>query len=236
MDITDILLRHVRWPRAHRIIATRFPPIQLFERLSTDPLDWDAFVAIEGLVNPRLRQEIGEISLVPIEDRVIGTGASYVMGPFVHINPKGSRYSDGSYGVYYAGLDQETALRETIHHYELFYGDADEGIIRIEDMRVVVGVIDRNLHDITSLTQGEQEAVLTPDSYVASRALGQQLRDGGSDGVVYPSVRNPGGECVGAFRPTSVGIPVQAGHLAYHWDGHRINRVFDYGSQVWSEM
>ena len=233
---TSISLRRVQWPQAHRIIATRFPPIQLFERLSADPADWDAFAAIEGLVNPRLRQEIGEISLVPVDDRVTGPGASYVMGPFVHVNPKGSRFSDGSYGVYYAGLDRETALRETIHHYELFYGDADTGIIRTEDMRVLVGAIDRDLHDVATMPQTDRVAVLAPDSYAAGRALGQHLRDGGSDGVVYPSVRPPGGDCGGVFRPSAVGVPVQAGHLAYHWDGGRINRVFDYAAQAWREI
>lgn len=217
-------LRHVEWPRAHRIIATRFPPIHLFERLSTDPADWEAISVIEGLVNPRLRQEIGDISLVPPEDRVGGNGASCVMAPFTHLNPKGSRFSDGTFGVYYAGKDFETALRETVFHYEEFYADADLGISRIEDMRVLVGVIGNDFHDIQSVSETDM------------RALGQSLRDQGSNGVVYPSVRDPGGSCIGAFRPKAVGIPVQTNHLAYHWNGHRITRVFDYLAQIWREL
>lgn len=232
-----MIRRHVQWPRAHRIIASRFPPIQLFERLSGNPADWDAFAAIENLTNPRLRQEMGDISLVPVEDRVAGPGASYVMAPFVHTNPKGSRFGEPGQGVYYAGVDFETALRETIHHYEGFFADADEGIIRTEDMRVLVGTIDNHFHDVSSLPDEQRDAVLAPDSYVASRALARNLRDNqGSDGVVFPSVRNPGGECLGAFRPKAVGIPVQAGHLAYHWDGTHINRVFDFHTEVWRDL
>jgi hypothetical protein len=229
-------LRLFQWPRAHRIIASRFPPIQLFERLAADPADWDALAAVEGLTNPRLRQEIGDISMVPVEERVAGPGASYVMAPFVHINPKGSRFGTPGQGVYYAGSDFETALRETVHHYESFYADSDQGLLRTEDMRVLVGAIDHQFHDVAGLPEARRIEVLLPDSYVAGRALADELRAAGSDGVVFPSVRNPGGESVGAFRPKAVGIPVQTKHLAYHWDGKRINRVFDYQIEAWREL
>ncbi len=36
-----------------------------------------------------------------------------VMAPFTHLNPKGSRFSDGSYGVYYAAKRLSTAIAET---------------------------------------------------------------------------------------------------------------------------
>jgi hypothetical protein len=49
-----------------------------------------------------------------------------------------------------------------------------------------------------------------------------------SNGIVYPSVRRAGGQCVGALRPKAVGRPIQARHLQYFWDGHRISRYFDY--------
>jgi hypothetical protein len=47
------------------------------------------------------------------------------------------------------------------------------------------------------------------------------------------SVRRPSGECVGAFRPRAVGLPVQGGHLRYHWDGRPISRYFDYAEERW---
>ncbi|MGQ9369501.1 RES family NAD+ phosphorylase [Azospirillum sp. ST 5-10] len=223
----------VSWPAATRIVASRFPPIDLFERLSADPRDWDAFIALESLVNPRLRQEVGDISLVPPEERVSGPGASHVMAAFTHLNPKGSRFSDGSYGVYYAGREFATALRETVHHCERFYADADRGMIRSEPMRVLVGTIDAVFHDADTLPAAERVRVLDPDDYGAGRALAATVRAGGSNGIVYPSVRNPGGACVAAFRPKAVGIPVQARHLEYHWNGTRIDKVFDYQTEEW---
>ena len=66
----------VEWPRAWRIIASRYPPIDLFERLTDDPAVWDALIALEQLTNPRVRDEVGEIALVAPEDRVAGADAS----------------------------------------------------------------------------------------------------------------------------------------------------------------
>ena len=109
---------HVDWPQAWRVIASRYPPINLFERLTADPAVWDALMALEQLTNPRVRDEVGDIALVPPEERVSGPGASYVMAAFTHVNPKGSRFSDGSFGVYYAAAALETAIAETVFHFE----------------------------------------------------------------------------------------------------------------------
>lgn len=225
-------LRRVVWSRATRIIASRYPPIDLYERVSPDPSVWDALIAAEQLVNPRVRDEIGEIRLVPPEERVGGPGASYVMAPFTHLNPKGSRFGDGSYGVYYAGREFETALKETAYHFGRFVRDSDDGP-RYEEMRVLVGQIDGRFHGVAGLPAAERTKILDPGSYGASQRFGARMRGGGSNGLVYPSVRNPGGSCLAAFRPKVVGVPVQTKHLKYHWDGTRVARYFDYDSGEW---
>jgi RES domain len=224
--------RRVTWTQATRIIASRYPPIDLFERVSADPAVWDALIAAEALVNPRVRDEVGEINLVPPAERVSGPGASYVMAAFTHRNPKGSRFSDGSYGVYYAARAFRTALRETAHHFARFASDSQDGP-RYEDMRVLVGRIDARLHDVASLPPAERDRILDPGSYAASQTFGAALREAGSAGLTYPSVRDPAGQCAAAFRPKVVGIPVQTKHLKYHWDGRRVGRFFDYATESW---
>jgi hypothetical protein len=62
------------------------------------------------------------------------------------------------------------------------------------------------------------------------------LRDTGSTGVHYSSVRRAGGKCVAVFRPSAVGIPVQTRHLKYHWDGTAMRRYFDYERDTWIDM
>jgi hypothetical protein len=226
--------RRIRWPEAHRILPSRYPPIQLFERLTDQPAEWEVLAEIESLTNPRLRDEIGEIRLVPAEDRVSGPGASWVMASFTHINRRGSRFSNGSYGVYYAARELATAIAETVYHLGRFYA-ATADPPHAEDMRALCGRIDARFHDLRGAA-GRFAAYLDPANYCASQALGGRLRAAGSNGIVYPSVRRAGGQCVGAFRPKAVGIPVQGRHLRYHWDGTRISRYFDYAEERWIDL
>ncbi len=151
--------RRVEWPRAWRIIASRHPPIDLFERLTPDPAVWGALIALEELTNPRVRDEVGDIALVAPEDRVSGPGASYVMASFTHRNPKGSRFSDGSYGVYYAAARLATAIVETVYHFEAFARDGNDPP-RMEDMRVLVGSVAAVLEDVGAVAEPQRSQVL----------------------------------------------------------------------------
>lgn len=220
------------WPQAWRIIASRYPPIRIFERLDLDPAAWDALLALEQLTNPRLRDEVGDIALVPPEERVSGPGAGYVMAAFTHINPRGSRFSDGSYGVYYAAGSLETAIAETVFHFAAFARDSADPP-RSEDMRVLVGDIRERFEDVAALPDGERTAILAPNSYAAAQDHARALWAAGAKGVVYPSVRHAGGDCIGAFRPRAVGLPRQERHLKYRWNGERVDRYFDYARDEW---
>lgn len=222
----------VDWPQAWRVIASRYPPINLFERVIADAAVWDALIALEQFTNPRVRDEVGDIALVPPEERISGPGASYVMAAFTHINPKGSRFSDGSYGVYYAAAALETAITETVFHFEAFARDSADPP-RSEDMRVLVGTLSADFEDIATQSVEQRRALLDPASYTASQAYAKRLKASGANGVAYPSVRHAGGHCIGAFRPRAVAIPHQERHLKYHWNGERVDRYFDYARDQW---
>lgn len=230
MGVTPFLTVAVSWPAAYRIVPTRYPPIDLYERITGDPAKWELLAAIEAITNPRVRDEIGEIRLAPVDERVSGPGASWVMAPFTHLNPRGSRFSDGAYGVYCAADRLPTAIQETVYHMGRVYADGSDEP-HDEDMRVLVGVIQGRFNDLTQ--NGVATPYLDPDSYANSQELGRGIRDAGGDGIVYPSVRNPPHPCVAAFRPKVVGIPAPERHLKYHWDGEAISRVFDYRAEIW---
>lgn len=225
-------LIRVQWPKAWRIIASRYPPIALYEGLTEDTAVWEALIALEELTNPRIRDETGQLALVPPPERVSGPGASFVMAAFTHINPRGSRFSDGSFGVYYAADTLITAIRETVFHFENFARDAADPR-REEDMRVLLCAVDETFHDVETLDKMQRDAVLTPDDYHAGQSLARSLRNAGSNGVHYPSVRHTGGACIAAFRPRAVGLPVQERHLRYRWNGQRVGRYFDYLEDRW---
>jgi len=219
-----IPVESVNWQPCHRIIPSRFPPVGLFDRVA-DPADLEAVIAVESLTNDRLRDEVGDIQLVPKEDRVTGPGATAIMAPFTHLNPEGSRFSDGTYGVFYAARELDTAIAETKYHRELFMRATNQGRTEL-DMRVYLVDLVADLHDIRGL-KASLPLVYHNNDYSAGQSLAKSLRDMGSKGIVYDSVRNEGGECVGVFRPPVLSNCRQERHLCYVWDGAAITMVYE---------
>ncbi len=227
-------LSRVRWIRTFRLIRSIYPPVDLFEDIA-DPADWELIAAAEAKSNPRVRDAIGAIHLVPPERRVSGAGASWSMAPFCHVSPdRSSRFADGSYGVYYAGDRFEVALAETMFHFERFMAATDEEPATA-DYRELIGSIDAELHDLRNAVA--YAFALDADDYGEAQALARELRrNHASNGIVYPSVRHPGGEAIAAFWPDVVGIPVQGRHLCYRWDGNRVDAWLIYGEENWQRM
>ena len=218
----------VAWQHAVRIIRSRYPPIDLFEDIA-DPADWPLLIAAEQKTNPRLMESIGTLDLVPARRRIAGPGASYLMAPFTHVSKdRPSRFSDGSYGVLYVGRDFETALFETMHHHARFMADTGQDAGWTSQFRELVLDVTATLHDCRELPLADP--VLSQDDYTASQAFAFGLRKSGADGIVYPSVRNPGGECGGLFYPDLASLPIQARHLDYHWNGDRVDFYRDAGT------
>lgn len=201
----------------YRIIPSHYPPIDLFERIYK-PDEFELAFEIEGMTNPRLRDEAGDIERVLPEDRISGPGSTPVMASFTHIG-FGSRFSDGSFGVYYAANTLDAAIRETVFHKEREMAAANEDSIELT-MRAYIGKVALELHDI----RGPEFANLhdpDADDYALSQKFARHWRTKGSNGLLYNSVRHPGSECIATFKPTSVTIPVQGQHLKYFWDGDK---------------
>jgi len=222
----DLPVTAVRWPGAVRIIRSIFPPIDLFEDIA-DPADWPLLIAAEMKTKPRLVESIGNLDLVPPHRRVSGPGASYLMAPFTHVSPdRKSRFSDGSFGVLYVGDRFEVALLETVHHHAAFMARTREPPGWTSQFREVLLDVRAELHDLRG---GGSTATpfLHLSDYGPGQAFGKGLRKAGSEGIVYPSVRCPGGECAGLFYPDLASNPVQGRHLDYHWDGSRVDYFRD---------
>jgi RES domain-containing protein len=217
--------RPVRFAPCHRIVASRLPTIHLFERVA-DPADWDALYELESRTNPRIRTNLGELHLVPVADRVSGgPNASIVMAPFTHLSPPGTRFTDGHFGAYYAAESIDTAIAETRFHRENFLRATSQPPIELE-MRCYLADVACELHDLRG-RRTELPEVYDPSSYAASQKLGRSLREAGSNGIAFDSVRRNGGECVALFRPRLVQNVRQSVHLRYAWDGNAISEVYE---------
>ena len=205
----------------YRVILSRYPQIHLFERVSS-PQDWDVLYAVESLTNPRLRDEVGDIRLVPPEDRVYGDGASWIMAAFTHppVDARGGRFNR-DFGLYYCTADEAVAIAESSFHRARFLMES-----RIEqttqEMRVIRAQLGpTTLHDVRHLIG---DAIYDPDEYAVGQQLGYALRDAKSFGVHYQSVRAEG-DCYGVMRPKALTDAIHWRYLRYHYDQEAIVEV-----------
>lgn len=205
----------------YRVILSRYPQIDLFERVSS-PEDWEVLYAVESLTNPRLRDEVGDIRLVPPEDRVYGDGASWIMAAFTHapVDGRGSRFNR-DFGVYYCAADQAVAIAESSFHRARFLRES-----RIEkttqDLRMIRAQLGpATLHDVRHLAG---HAIYAPDDYGAAQELGYALRAARSYGVHYRSVRADG-ECYGVMRARALSDAIHWRYLRYHYEQGSIVEV-----------
>ncbi len=212
----------IGWDEAYRIIYSRYPFVSIFDEIS-DPADLDAIIELEQRTNDRIRNEIGDLALIRPEDRIAGPGTTPIMAAFTHVSL--SRFSDGSYGVYYAASRRDIAIRETVYHVELLYGATREASADV-DMRVYVAAIAGSFDDLLSAPSTDPR--LDPESYAASRAYARPLYDANVvDGIAYPSVRDPArGACLACFRARSISACYTHGYLTYRWDG-TLQRIID---------
>lgn len=220
-DAASIPVARVTWRPAHRLVPSRFPPVGVWDRIAR-PADFDALAEIEGLTNPRIREEMGFLARIPRARWVTGRGTTPIMAAFAHFDPAGSRFADGTFGAIYVSATVETAIRETVFHRERFLRRTHEPPIQLQ-MRAYVTAVDRPLHDV----RGGFPALHRPDDYSESQRVGRELRAARSDGVAYDSVRHRGGQCAALFWPDCVAPFVQTKHYGYHWDGGSITSVVE---------
>lgn len=208
------------WAKAYRVISSAFPPISVFEDV-LDPDQLELAFAIEAMTNDRLLDEAGVLNRVARADRVSGPGSTPLMAAFTHIGAV-SRFTDGTYGVYYCASSIEAAIAETRFHRERFLAATQEASLELT-MRSYVNQVVKPLHDVrVGFAQ-----LHDPDTagYPICHSFARDLRQQDSYGVVYNSVRLPGHECAAVFRPPALTIPVQGAHYRYCWNGQRIEHV-----------
>lgn len=228
-EMGELPLAPTVWQPCYRLIASRYPTVGLYDAIA-DPADLDVVFAIEGLTNPRLRTEVGRLALVPKAERISGPGTTPIMAAFTHLNPDGSRFSNGQYGVYYAADTPETAIAEVSHHRSVFLSRTKEPAIDI-DLRMILADLNARLHDLRGMRSVAPE-LYDPDHYGAGQVLGERLRTAGSAGVLYHSVRHEGGLCTGLFRPRVLSNARDGAHIGMHWNGEAITHWYEKSAPV----
>ena len=195
----------VRQHETHRLIPSRHSRSgdSVLVRIANDDEHLRAIFELEGATNDRLAAAQQRFPGIGVEELVFGVPWSHVVNAaFCHPHPLGSRFNGPERGAWYAAFALETAQEEIDFHKSVEL--AEVGWTREESVTYDDYLADfsAGFHDLRGAA--EFDACLDPGSYTASQALAEELVEAGSLGVVYPSVRHPGGTCLACFRPPLV--------------------------------
>jgi hypothetical protein len=126
-------------------------------------------------------------------------GQSHINAAFTYTRPTGNRFNTGARGAWYCAWDMLTSAQEVG-----FHRTRELGFIgRYEDEARYVELLADFIGDFPDL-HGEAHPALDPDperGYPAGQRLAADLRAEGHRGLIYPSVRHPGGRCFVAYDP-----------------------------------
>lgn len=218
-------LAQIDWRPSYRLVSTKYPPVNFFEEFSSDPEEWEVLAQIESLTDPGLKMM--DLSKLPVEDRFHGSGAALVLPSFTFLNLtlSGSRFSSNQFGAYYAGKTLETAIAETSHHRSRFMSDTRQPAQEL-DQRLILADISGMLHDIRNM-QEEFATIYDTNDYSHSQSFAAKLRQEGSSGIAYKSVRLPGGENVAILSPRVISNARQDKAITLQWNGARITGYYE---------
>ena len=204
--------------QAYRLVNSKFPPIALFDDVA-DAEEFEALYQIQALTNPRLGNEVGRIELIVRREIPFGiVGCSYAIAPFTHVNPAGSRFSAGDFGVLYLAATIETALAEVRHHQNQYWsGVRGLNYERFVFRALACSFAGDSMKDATSVPMSDP--IYDPDDYSHAQRLGGELKKAGCPGLRYLSVRAEGDHCWALLTPRPVSSIVQASHYEMVWNG-----------------
>lgn len=204
--------------QAYRLVNSKFPPIDLFDDVA-DAREFEALYQIQALTNPRLRNELGQLEMIARSEIPFGIpGCSYATAPFTHVNPAGSRFSDGSFGVLYLAASMETALAEVQHHQSLYWSNVHGlNYERFVFRGLSCSFVDAAMKDAATVAMND--AIYAPDDYASSQRLGKAVKLAGCPGLRYRSVRLQGNHCWALMTPRPVLSIIQTAHYEMIWNG-----------------
>ncbi len=202
-----------------RLIPSRFADVEdsvLAPLAENNDILRDLF-DLDNATNERLRGESGLLPGIGMDELVFGVpNFRIINAAYTYARPEGSRFNDGERGAWYCAFAADTALCEVIFHKTVEYQE----INRFDDSvtyQSLLADFSAAFHDLRGVEA--HKACLDPDSYIASQALASQLLEAGSMGIIYPSVRHPGGINLACFRPALVGNVRKAQTYRLTWAG-----------------
>ncbi len=203
----------------YRLIASRFPTINLYDRIAETEEQEEVLTRIEVLTNPRVREKLDASGVGAVDVETAHKFQNWNHAPFVYPSPEGTRYLGLGRGAIELFKSLNSALAASIRKREEFLAATDHRAANL-DMRVLSHdfsgeFVDRT-HDPIDLPQQDRWKI------------GERLLDAGKPGVYYRCPELPHCFAVSIFDGDCLGLARQTEHFRFRWDGTRIAWVYRY--------
>jgi RES domain len=202
-----------------RLIPSRYsiPDDSVLARIAGDDATLAVIFDLDNATNDRLLAEANLLPGIGVDELVFGVAHYRIINAaFTHAHPLGSRFNGPDRGAWYASFAKDTSLAEVIFHKTVALKEVNWFHDQIS-YDVYLADLAAEFHDIRTLSSYAD--CLAPDSYIAAQSLAASLLDAGAAGLIYPSVRHPGGTCIACFRPAVVSHVRKTERLLLTWTG-----------------
>lgn len=195
----------------HRNIVSLRESENLYDDLTDSTKGWQSAIELEAETKPRTYVSHQPIIERPFEEAAYNEAIDY---PFT--NWTNTRYSNGSFGVWYGTDTLETGIYETVHHWRKgLLADAGwdniEGIVserKVYNVRCDAAL----LNFIPKLATFP--SLIDPDNYAYTHQVGTRIHHEGYPGLISHSARCEG-DIYAIFNPQILSNPRQRCFLTY---------------------
>ncbi|WP_019217476.1 RES family NAD+ phosphorylase [Legionella tunisiensis] len=182
----------------------------LFDDLSSDPLNWEAANTIDIQTHPALTNS-------PLIQRAFDYSKNdFIDFPFEHITE--SRYSNGSIPCWYGSESLETTIFETRHHFIQEIRSSWESFRNQKEVKIDRRVAIVNCHGLAfDLTQKTEEFPWLVDAvnYIRCQEIGGRVAREGHPLLRVPSARHQEGVNLVTFNTSVLSNPREYCKLHY---------------------
>ncbi|HET8637887.1 MAG TPA: RES family NAD+ phosphorylase [Acidobacteriaceae bacterium] len=211
-------LREFHHAGMHRLIPARYSETgTVLEEVAEDEAMLADAARLDAATNERIQGEIYGLGGISNFELVYGIpGSQIIRAAFLHPGPFGGRFNDATRGAWYAAKRVETAVAEVAYHkakrlsemvvFGLPGERPDEEVSSYDDWQADFHGPFHALESAKDYAEFLRPEPV-PQCYAPSQVLARQLLGEQSNGVLYPSVRHRGGQCLACFRPALVYQP-----------------------------
>lgn len=201
-----------------RNIVSLLQSQDVFDDLTDDPAEWLMAQKVENEIKPPPYRSRTPIIDRPFED---AEWFNAIIWPFKHWQE--SRFSDGTYGVWYGSDSVETTVYESAYHwYRGLLSDAGfERMTVIAERKVYSVACNAALLDFRKAADLHPD-ILHPSDYAFCQSVGARMHREGHPGLLTQSVRRPAGENVAIFNADVLSNPRHDCQLIYRLENDQI--------------